>query len=307
MDGAAGWLHFAALIAVWGAVSGRWLIAPRTGEATRAALAGTARRIGLWAAIALVAAMGLAFRRQLAAFRDPFVPWQEDAALLLATDWGGAWLLGTVGAALLPMLFSGIRTGAGAAGNRSSQPALWPGATVVAGGLCAIPAFTGHAAGTGELRWLSIPVDILHVLAAGSWIGGLFLVLAADRVARGRESVDGENRAEGILAEVVPLFSPVALVSAGALIATGAASAFLQIESASALFGTAYGRLLVAKVALVALVMALGAVNWRRLTPLLRTAEGGDALRRNAMRELAVAQLVILVTALLVRTSPMGG
>ena len=109
---------------------------------------------------------------------------------------------------------------------------------------------------------------------------------------------------------MVPVFSPVALVSAGLLVATGAVAAFVHVESVSALFASTYGRLLLAKVALVLLVMVLGALNWRRLTPRLLDsghAEDADALRRNAIRELVIAQLVILATALLVRAPPTGG
>ena len=303
MDRAVGWLHLAALIAIWGAVAGRWLIAPHTREATGEALVATARRLGIGAGVLLVVAMGLGYWRQLAEFRDPFVPWQEDAVLLLATDWGRAWVLGTVGAALIPLLLPAAGTSARGRSERG-RSAAWIAATVVALGVCAVPAFTGHAAGTGGLRWLSIPVDILHVLAAGSWVGGLLLVLAADWVER--RQGDDSRRAGGLLAEIVPLFSPVALASAGILISTGAVSSFLHLESVGALFGSTYGRLLLGKVALVLLVMILGAVNWRRLTPRLQSGEGAEALQRNAVRELVVAQIVILVTALLVRTSPGG-
>ena len=105
----------------------------------------------------------------------------------------------------------------------------------------------------------------------------------------------------------MPVFSPVALVAAGVLVATGTVASFVHVESVGALFSTTYGRLLLTKVALVLAVMVLGAINWRRLTPRLLEAGDGDVLRRNAARELVIAQLVIVVTALLVRTSPVGG
>lgn len=292
-----GWLHFAALIAAWGAVSSRWLIVPRAPERVRNTLIATARHVGLVAGAVLVVAMALVFWRQMSDFRDPFVPWRDEAALLLTTEWGRAWVLGTVGAALVPVLFlAASPKGRRAAAERAS----WILATVVAAALCAFPAFTGHAAGSEALRWLLIPADILHVLAAGSWIGGLLFVLAAEFVERRRTGGDGS-----LLADVVPIFSPVALVSAGVLVATGTLAAFVHVESPGALIASTYGRLLLAKVALVVLVMVLGAVNRRRLTPLLLGAGDPEPMRRNATRELVIAQLVILVTALLVRTAPM--
>ncbi len=294
---AVGWLHFAALIAVWGAVSSRWLIVPRAPERLRQPLVAAARRVGLVAGTVLVAAMELVYWRQLVDFRDPFLRWRDEAVLLLTTEWGRAWALAAVGAVLLLMLFlTASPTGRGSAARRAS----WILATVVAAALSAFPAFTGHAASSEGLRGLLIPLDIVHVLAAGSWIGGLLFVLVADLVER-RRTGGGSS----LLGDVVPLFSPVALVSAGVLVATGTLAAFVHIESPGALLSSTYGRLLLAKVALVLLVMVMGAINWRRLTPRLLGGEDGGALRGTAVRELVVAQLVILVTALLVRTPPM--
>lgn len=272
---------------------------PRVPEVVRDMLVDTARRLGLVASTVLVVAMGLVFLRQLADFRDPFVAWREDAALLLGTQWGRAWVLGAAASVLAPILFLvASSTDSRGAASRAS----WVPATAVAAGMCAVPAFTGHAAGSEGLRWLLIPADVLHVLAAGSWIGGLLFVLVADAVARIR-SVEGG----GLLADVVPRFSSVALVSGGLLAATGTLAAFVHVESAGALFASTYGRLLLAKVALVLFVMVLGAINWRRLTPRLVKEDVDSPIRRNAMRELVVAQLVIVVTAVLVRTSMIGG
>ena len=262
-------------------------------------LIATARRLGLLAATVLIVAMGLVFWRQLADFRDPFVPWREDAALLLTTEWGRTWVLGAVGSVLTPCAFLFASPGTE---GWPRHHVFWVLATGLAAAMCAFPALTGHAVGSEGLRLLLIPADILHVLAAGSWIGGLLFVLVAEGMERRRGDHGGS-----LLADVVPLFSPVALVSAGVLIATGTLAAFFHVESVGMLFTSTYGRLLLAKVALVLLVLVLGAVNWRRLTPQLVAGEGAGALRSNAIRELAIAQVVILVTALLVRTPPMGG
>lgn len=277
-------------------MSSRWLVVPHAPEGLQDTLIATARRVGIAAGAVLVMAMALVFWRQLADFRGPFASWREDAVLLLSTDWGTVWVLGAVGAVLMPILFlAASPTGLRGAARRAS----WVLSTVMAAGMCAFPAFSGHAAGSEGLRWLLIPADILHVMAAGSWIGGLLFVLAAEAEARRRNGGEGS-----LLADVVPRFSPVALVSAGLLAATGTLASFVHIESVGALFGSTYGRLLLAKVALVLLVMVLGALNWRRLTPLLVDGGSDAPIRGNATRELVVAQVVILVTALLVRTSP---
>ena len=180
--------------------------------------------------------------------------------------------------------------------------AAWIVASSLAGVLCAYPAFTGHAAGTEGLRWISIPADIIHVLAAGSWVGGLFFVLIAERRERAQT-----GRGNALLAEVLPLFSQVALISGALLIGTGALASWLHVESLEALVSTRYGRILLTKIGLVVIVLILGAVNWRVLTPRLWGVGGARPLRRNAIRELTIAHVVILVAALLARTSPLEG
>ena len=250
-------------------------------------------------ATVLVAGLGLVFRRQLRDFRDPLVPWREDAALLLGTDWGLSWRWAAAGAFLTLFAFAFA-----ASDRRKSvyRRAAWVVAALCAAAMCAFPAFTGHAASADVPRWLSIPADTLHVLSAGSWIGGLFFVLLAERRERRRT-----GRGNALLAEVVPHFTQVALVAATLLIGTGALSAWLHVASLDALVSTRYGRTLMVKVALVVVVLSLGAVSWRRLAPRLWDVGGAGPLRRNALRELIVAHLVILVAALLVRTSPLEG
>lgn len=248
---------------------------------------------------ALVAGVGLVFWRQLRDFRDPLMYWTEDAAVLLGTDWGLSWRLAAAGAVLAVVAFAFAPSdGRGSEIRRTS----WIVASVLAAALCAYPAFTGHAAGTEGLRWLSMPADILHVLAAGSWTGGLFFVLIAERRERRRT-----GRGNALLAEVLPHFTQVALIAAALLIGTGVFAAWLHVESPAALVSTRYGRILLTKVGLVLVVLVLGAVNWRRLAPRLWGVGGARPLRRNAIREVTVAHLVILAAAMLVRTSPLEG
>lgn len=262
-------------------------------------LVATARYLGISGAVALVIALGLVLWRQLRDFRDPLVSPGEDLDVLLATGWGTAWKLAVFGAALLlaAMIVAAPRGEA-----RPFQRGAWVAATVLAGVMCAYPAFTGHAAGTEGLRWITIPADTVHVLAAGSWIGGLFFVLAAAAWERRRT-----GRGNALLAEVVPLFSPVALVAAALLIGSGALAANIHAGSLDALVETRYGRLLLTKMALVVMVLILGAINWRRYLPRLWEAGGALPLRRNATLELVLAHIVILITALLVRTPPLEG
>ena len=292
-----GWLLFAALVTALGTLTARWVFIPRAVVAFPEAedrLLAAAGRLGVWASTLLPLAMALVFARQLQEFRDPFVPWAEDAHFLLtATEWGTTWMW-AIGASLVG--FVAYRF------VRASFSAAWWVATLAILGLSAYPALSGHASGTEALRPLTLTTDILHVLAAGAWIGGLSFLIYAERSWR----LVAQSEPSSLLPELVPIFSPVAIASVATLIATGSVAAWIHLESVGALVGTSYGRLLSIKLGVVLSVLGLGAVNWRRLTPRLDAEAGQGALRRNAVRELLLAQVVLAVTAILVRTSPLG-
>ena len=294
----AGWLLLSTLIVTTGSVAVRWLIVPRTlvdGSPTRAWCVESAARLGRPAANALPVVMILVFLRQIQEFRDPFAPLAEDVGLLLGTPWGTAWLWSLLGAVAATTGFW-----LAAAGRRWG----WWIATAAIIGLASFPAFTGHAAaGEGGFRSLTIFADTLHVLAAGAWVGGLTMVLLLER--RWRRT-GGSEELHSLLPRLVPAFSPVAVVSVGTLMVTGTFAGWVHVPEVGALWGTGYGRLLVLKVGLVVGVLGLGACNWKRLTPRLTKPEGPEAMRRAATVELAVATVVLLVTAILIRTSPLG-
>ena len=290
-----GWLLFAGLALSIGAAVARWAILPRAGvaeEPSQEWLRRGAARVGSAGAMLLPFAMAFYFVRQLQEFRDPFAPWTEEARLLLdATAWGRAWLWATAGSFVAVAAFLLARSG------RASG---WWLATPIILALGTFPALTGHAAGAEELRFLSLMADTLHVWAAGGWIGGLAVVLYLEW--RWRRD-PGPNTS--LFPELVPAFSRVAMVCVGALVVTGSFAAWMQLADVGALFTTGYGRTLLLKLGFVAVVLGLGGLNFRVLTPQLGIEEGNTNMRRAAAVELLVAQIVLLITAVLVRSSPM--
>lgn len=290
-----GWIQFLSLALVIGVGTGRWLLLRSPEAATFPAtteMRCSAAHLGAGAAAGLVAAMGLIFLRQLLEFRDPFVPWTEDARLLLtATGWGMTWLVG-VGLTFLVLVAYRFAAGQSSTG--------WLLATIGALFLGAFPALTGHA-NTGDLRGLTLTADILHMWAVGAWIGGLTLVLFLEY----RRSGVSETPRPSRLPVLVPRFSPVAMASVAILATTGLFASWVHLSSVSDLWDTAYGRLLVTKLVLVGVVLALGAFNFKRLTPRLGEPQGPAAMRRAATLEFLVANAVLALTAVLTRTSPM--
>lgn len=250
-------------------------------------------RFGFYASLLLPVGFGLVFARQLLEFRDPFVPWTEDAALLLrGTDWGTTYMLGAALALVTPVAF---RIG------RSRRGLGWTLVTLCVLSLCAFPALTGHAnAGEGWGRVVTLSADVVHVWSAGAWIGGLAGLLFTDWTLR-RRDVDSGAWA---LPALVTAFSPIAVAAVATLVGTGILASWIHLPDLRSLIDGAYGRTLLLKLAAVGGVLCLGWLNWRRHTPRLAQISGGDTLRRAAAMELALAQFVLLATALLVRTSP---
>lgn len=151
------------------------------------------------------------------------------------------------------------------------------GGTVVSAGIAATWAMSEHAS-TGIQPGIAMPVDVLHLLAVATWLGGLAVLLTA------------LYRVPSIEESAVRRFSQVAFTSVVVLAATGLYQSWRQVGSWSALTGTSYGRLLLAKVALVVALVGVAWVSRRwtaRLMPAVmadpaittetaRTADAGD-------------------------------
>ncbi|QNE26506.1 copper resistance CopC/CopD family protein [Streptomyces sp. INR7] len=142
------------------------------------------------------------------------------------------------------------------------------GGAVVAGGIAATWALSEHAS-TGIQPGLAMPADILHMLAVATWLGGLSALLVA------------LHKVPGIERSAVRRFSGVAFVSVGVLAVTGVYQAWRQTGSWSALTGTEYGRLLLLKVALVAVLLGVAYMS-RKWTARLAEA---PAAREGAASE----------------------
>lgn len=176
-----------------------------------------------------------------------------------------------------------------AAGAWAARPGRASRAAVLApaAGLVVVPALAGHAWTTAP-RFLAVAVDAVHFAAVGVWVGGLVALLVT---APGSRASSGAARR----------FSALAAAALAVVVVTGAVSGYLQVRSLDALTGTAYGRLLAVKVTVVAAVVALGWVNRQRLVRLLPAR---TTLFRVVQAEVALAAIVLAVTAGLVNRPP---
>ena len=147
-------------------------------------------------------------------------------------------------------------------------------------------------------KWSSL-INPVHVLAAGLWIGTLFVLVIAGLSALLVHEPARERRG-AIAADMVNGFSPLALSMGGVVVLFGVITAWRHLHTLSNLWATPYGVTLIVKLCFVACVFGLGAWNWRRQRPTLGTEPAAAAIRQSATWELTIAGIVLVVTAILV-------
>jgi copper transport protein len=214
--------------------------------------------------------------------------------------------------------------------------------TALAGVLALAVVVTTAAIGhpvAGPWPGLAVAVAVIHAAAMAVWLGGLAALLAV--VLRpAAEPVPATTDLPGLLTA----WSRLAFGSVAALVVTGTVQAVREVESPTALFVTAYGWILLAKLALVVVLLGAAGVSrvWvqqrlglrrspaprrRGVTVHAFAASSSDAvaepasdarsarqaehavehlpsLRRSVLVEFAVAAAVLALSAVLVGTPP---
>lgn len=198
---------------------------------------------------------------------------QTDAAtvtmMITQTPMGSAWQARMV--ALLLVLFIAAMMG----GRKSDT---WPGPAALGAGMAlASLAWTGHgAAGEGATGMVQLSADIVHLLAAGLWLGAL---AALSTLLFGRRAKRGDDHYR-MTQHALDRFSTVGTVVVGLIIGSGLVNSFILVGPSHmlALGDTAYGQVLIAKLALFGAMLVLAALNRFRLTPMLGRTLGTDAV-----------------------------
>jgi putative copper resistance protein D len=170
-------------------------------------------------------------------------------------------------------------------------------------GLVASIAWTGHAGSTaGELGIFHLVSDTLHLVAAATWIGGLaslalFLAVVPRKHGRGSAA---------LVQDAAQRFSTLGIVSVATLLVTGIVNTGILVGSLHALLVTDYGRLLMLKIVLFAVMLGFAAVNRFWLTPGLAGLPGNerevDAVRkltRNCIVEIALGLAIFAIVGAL--------
>ena len=151
---------------------------------------------------------------------------------------------------------------------------------------------SGHPAAS-PVPSVSVVVDMAHVAGMAVWLGGLVMLVGfLLRQANERE-----------LGAILPVWSRWAALSVTTLFLAGTVQALIEVATFSALFKTAYGQVIIAKIVLFGAVLAVAA--WSRNLVRRRVAPGNPRpLRRAVIAELGITAVVLALSASLVQLTP---
>lgn len=219
--------------------------------------------------------------------------------VVFASRFGQLWLarmllLSALGAVLAQVDVGRARGASLPRGRRrmldGARESWWKVALLLASGLALSLSLSGHA-GVTEPPWLSVAADWIHLLAAALWVGGLLHL--------GALWAGGIER--GVLWLLARRFSYVALGSVALLVPTGLYAAWAYVPSPSEVADTPYGLVLLAKLALIVPLLALGAWHASRA---LRPQPGWTPLLPTLVLEAALALAVLAAVGLLISLPP---
>lgn len=159
---------------------------------------------------------------------------------------------------------------------RHRKIALWLGIAclVVSGAV-------GHPAAIHP--YLAVPAKIIHLLSGSVWVGGLLWLVWVARC----DEVACRIEARRV--------SSIALIAVIAIFLSGLLQAMLFLNSPWDLFRDDYGRLVLAKMMGLAILVGFGTYNRYGLLPGIDAAGATTRLARSVKQEIAVVSIVILI------------
>jgi copper transport protein len=191
---------------------------------------------------------------------------------LFGTTWGWLWCVREVALVVAATVLAALVVG------RAGRVAVaWAATGAVVMIVVVAEALGGRASG----GVVTVVADVAHILAACLWLGllpAIALLFAHDT--------------RPLVRACLPSLARLVAASVGVLVVTGLYGAGRQVESASDLTGTPYGRTLLVKAGLLAVLLGLGAVA---------------ATRRRVAAQGVVAAVLLLAVGVLAETPPAPG
>jgi len=165
--------------------------------------------------------------------------------------------------------------------------------------LAATLAWAGHGSATpGELGYVHILADMLHLVAAAAWLGGLLpLVMTLAWILQPAEG-------DLVLVNLLHRFSTFGIVAVSGLVVSGTLNTLFIPADVASILSSRYGQLLTVKLVLFLVMIGFAAVNRSKLTPALASAGAHGVLRadiarrirRNTLAELALGIVIVVLT-----------
>ena len=286
------WLAFLSTFLIVGAVVFRFrLLGDRAFSDSNTFIevsATNAATLGLFASVGMLLALIVKAAHESAA-----MPGVSTTTVLFASSWGWCICCAVIASFAAIIAFANVCRNSGAGSLQS-----WRIAMIASVVLVVTPALTGHAIGN-DRAWLTVPNDIIHVAVGSVWLGTLatIVLVGMSGALKSPDAIPARVR----IAQLIKIFSPMALTCGALVVATGTVASLIHLPRVNALWTTPYGSALYRKLIFVLLLFAVGAWNWRRTKPRLNADDSGlVSLKRAATIEIVLAAIVLLLTAILV-------
>ncbi|MFL5832226.1 MAG: copper resistance protein CopC [Solirubrobacteraceae bacterium] len=147
----------------------------------------------------------------------------------------------------------------------------------------------GHAAASAWASLITVIAQSVHVTAAGIWIGGLAALVV------GLRSVAPAQRPRAIKRFALAAAAGLVIVTV-----TGIIRAISELDHFDQLWSTGYGRGVLAKLALVAIIAAVALRTRRRTGDPDRAGDAGNATTLRSFTQLSGAELTLAAAAIAV-------
>ncbi|TAN07142.1 MAG: hypothetical protein EPN36_02770 [Rhodanobacteraceae bacterium] len=288
------------LLAVIGVLACALLVLPRDADADLRR--GTSRVLGGTLVLMTLASFGILLSRTLELNGGVWTTLFTDMRIALAVTHFGHiwwWRAPALAVAWAAWLWASRR------GGRRSLWIMLPALAAIA----LTRSETGHPGDHGDFT-LAVWVDWLHILAAGAWVGSLFgmsLAVFPKLLRMGHTAVVPGLR-------IFQRLSTLSGIALAVLVACGLYNAVTQLGGFAGLWTTRYGITLDVKLAIVLVMIAIGAHNRYIKLPRLRAAAGGAAgdsgsrviraCARAVLAESLLGLAVIGATAALIHAMP---
>lgn len=257
-------------------------------------------KLGALGAALLVIGAILAFIGQTGQYQllhlDNFRAW-------LGTRFGSMWMWRSWLTLAAVFSVADLLAGVDEEGRRGLRGWEWWVGLALSVGLALTISLVSHSAAlTTSDASVAFLVDLVHLLAAGVWAGGLLMLALALWLLR---TLPAKSRA-WLNWSLILNFSVLAAGTVGALLVSGGYLGWQHVGSWNALFGTAYGLALAVKVALALPALAVAALNLLVIKPHLQAAfdqPESDLARQVQRRFRRLVQVEALFALLVLATA----